>query len=72
LLQLGIVAATPVASPMIKNQSTCRAARPGAKRAQSQAQTIEMTAKSAVLVMRAAPEGTWPLTKSPGSSKPKT
>jgi hypothetical protein len=50
LLQLGIIAAMPIASPTMKNQNTCRAARPGAKRAQSQAQRIEMTTNSAVLV----------------------
>jgi len=37
LLQLGIIAPMPIASPRTKNQSTCRAARPGAKRAQTQA-----------------------------------
>src|ERR1700722_11852795 len=69
LLQLGIVAAMPITSPMIKNQSTCRAARPGAKRAQSQAQRIETTTKSAVLAMSALSEGTRPLTKSPGNRR---
>src|ERR1035437_1820599 len=69
LLQLGIIVAMPIASPRIKNQSTCRAARPGAKRAQSQAQRIETTTNSAVLAMRAASEGTRPLTKSPGNRR---
>jgi len=35
LLQLGTVAAMPITAPMTKNQNTCRAVRPGAKRAQS-------------------------------------
>src|ERR1022692_1714873 len=69
LLQLGIIVAMPIASPRIKNQSTCRAALPGAKRAQSQAQRIETTTKNAVLAMRAASEGMRPLTKSPGSRR---
>src|ERR1039458_9149060 len=69
LLQLGIVAPMPIASPRIKNQSTCRAARRGARRAQSQAHSIETTTKSAVLVMRAVLEGTRPLTKSPGNRR---
>jgi hypothetical protein len=60
LLQLGIIAPMPITSPRIKNQSTCRAARPGAKRAQSQAQRMETTTKSAVLAMRAVSEGTRP------------
>src|ERR1022692_4420827 len=67
LLQLGIVAPMPITSPTIKNQSTCRAARPGAKRAQSQAQRVETTTKSVVLAMRAVREGTRPRTKSPGN-----
>ena len=57
LLQVGMIAPMSIASPMIKNQSTCRAARPGAKRAQSQAQRTEMTTKNAVLASRAALEG---------------
>src|ERR1700690_2099885 len=69
LLQLGIIAAMPIASPRIKNQSTCRAARPGAKRAHSQAQRIETTTNSAVLAMRAGAEGIRPLTKSPGKRR---
>src|ERR1700688_31467 len=69
LLQLGIVAAMPMTSPTIKNQSTCRAARPGAKRAQSHAQSIEMTTKNAVLATRAVSEGTRPLTKSSGNRR---
>src|ERR1700688_2331352 len=66
LLQLGIVAAIPIASPKIKNQSTCFAARPGANRAHSHAQKIDTITKSAVLVTRALFEGMRPLTKSPG------
>src|ERR1700691_2700848 len=66
LLQLGIVAPMPITSPTMKNQSTWREARPGAKRAQSQAQRIETATKRAVLVMRAALDGTRSLTKSPG------
>ncbi len=62
LLQLGMVETTPITSPRRKNQRTCLAARPGAKRAQSQAQKIEMSTKSAVLVIRAVWEGTWPRT----------
>src|SRR5579864_8663341 len=69
LLQLGIVAAIPIASPRMKNQSTCCAARPAAKRAQSQAQKIEIAIKSPVLAIRAAFEGTWPRTKSPGNKR---
>src|SRR5664280_3451660 len=56
LLQLGIIAPMPITSPTMKNQSTCRDARPGAKRAQSHAQRIETTTKRAVLVMRGASE----------------
>src|SRR5215469_11756277 len=43
LLPLGIVAAIPITSPRIKNQSTCRSARPGAKGAPSQAKKMEIT-----------------------------
>jgi len=57
LLQLGIVKPMPITSPMIRNQSTCLAARPGARRAQSQAQRIEIIAKKAVLAMRGLEEG---------------
>src|ERR1700733_8225652 len=69
LLQLGTVAAAPIASPMTKNHNTCRVALLGAKRAQRPAQTIETTTNSAVLVMRAESEGTRPLTKSPGNRR---
>jgi hypothetical protein len=69
LLQLGIVAAMPIASPTTKNQSTCCADRLGAKRAQSHAQRIEMTTKKAVLAMSAELDGVRPLTKSPGNRR---
>ena len=46
-----------------------RAARAGAKRAQSHAQMIETITKKAVLVMSATFEGTRPLTKSPGKRR---
>ena len=69
LLQLGIVAAMPMTSPRTKNQSTCRLARLGAKRAQSQAQRIETSTNNAVLVKRATSVGTRPLTKSPGKRR---
>jgi len=62
LLQLGTVAAMPITSPRMKNQSTCRAARPGVNRAQTQAQKMEMTIKRAVLAVRAVLHGTRPLT----------
>src|SRR5215469_10942156 len=63
LFQLGIVAAMPMTSPTIKNQSTCRLGRDGASRAQSHAQRVEMTRKSAVLASRGELDGTRPLTK---------
>src|SRR3954452_7183851 len=69
LLQLGIIAATPITSPTTKNQSTCRPARPGAKRAQIHAHRIEMTTKNAVLAIRGALEGIRSFTKSPGNSR---
>src|SRR5271165_6876144 len=69
LLQLGIIAAIPITSPMMKNQSTCRAGRFGAKRAHTQAHRMETTTKNAVLAARAVFEGTFPLTKSPGNSR---
>src|ERR1035438_3977769 len=67
LLQFGIVAPMPITSPMMKNQRTCRPARRGAKRAQSQAQRIETATKNAVLAMRAWFDGTRPGAKSPGN-----
>jgi len=65
LLHLRIIAPMPITSPTMKNQNTCREARLGAKRAQIQAQRIEMTTNRAVLMMRGASEGTRPLTTSP-------
>src|SRR6266404_7410398 len=69
LFQLGMVAARPITSPKRKNQSTCRAAVGGAKRAQTHAQNIEITTKHAVLAMRALSEGMRPRTKSPGKRR---
>src|SRR5207245_1975091 len=69
LFQFGIVAPIPIASPRTKNQSTWRVARPGAKRAQSHAQKIEITMKNVALAIRAEFEGTRPLTKSPGNKR---
>ena len=51
------------------DEAHASAARTGAKRAQNQAQKIDTTTKSAVLVMRAASEGTRPATKSPGNRR---
>ncbi len=67
LLQFGIVAATPITSPTMKNHNTCRPALPGANRAHTHAHTIEITTNSAVLAASAAFDGTRPLTKSPGN-----
>src|SRR5664280_47373 len=69
LLQLGTVAARPMTSPRMKNQSTWRAALSGAKRAQIHAQRIETTTKQAVLAMSGVFDGTWPGTKSPGKRR---
>lgn len=45
LLQLGIVAAPPINSPMMQNHSTCMAGRLGAKRAHTHAHRIDTTTK---------------------------
>ena len=62
LLQLGMIEAMPITSPMMKNQSTWPPARRGATRAHSQAQKIELTTNRPVLVSRALFEGTCPFT----------
>jgi len=68
LLQLGMMAATPITSPMMKNQSTCRPARAGENRAQIHAHRIETTTNKPVLEINAAFEGIRPFSKSPGKS----
>ena len=50
LFQLGMVAARPITSPRRKNQSTCRAALGGAKRAQTHSQ-LEQRMAALVLVV---------------------
>ena len=66
LLQLGRVAPKPITSPITKNQSTCRAARLGANRAQTHAQRMDTSTKNAVLAISARFEGTFPFANSPG------
>lgn len=69
LLQFGMVAATPITSPMVKNHNTCFDAFRGANFAHIHAQKIETITKHPVLAISAGFEGMCPFTKSPGNSR---